>query len=227
MRLRFEGVTLAGDPHYETGLEEVCFELRAGELMVVRLIGDLVFTPLADAAQGLCSPEAGKVWLGEECWGEVAADREQGMRHRMGRVFEQEAWLSNLDVDENITLAERYHTDRPEAEIYAEAEALARAFGLPGLPTTRPAMTPRLDLDRCEWVRALLGSPEVVILERPGRDVPMRYTETLMKKVNEVRGRGGAAMWITNDPEVWSHPHFSQALHFVIEGSKMSSIAKP
>ena len=100
-------------------------------------------------------------------WEEMAADAAAAARGRIGRVFEVRGWISNLDVDENITLAQRHHTSRPLGEIEAEALALAQQFGLADLPRLRPAMLRAGELRRAAWIRALLGAPTLILLEHP------------------------------------------------------------
>ena len=102
-------------------------------------------------------------------------------------------------MDENITLASRHHTLRPVPEIEQEALALAQSFGLPEIPRKRPALLRRADLRRCEWVRALIGTPSLVVLEHPTRDVFAEAIPKLVAAVRAARARGAAVMWITGD----------------------------
>ena len=197
--LTFENVTLAAQPPYEGGLDGVTFSLRRGDLLVIRIEEGLAHLPFADVAQGLVEPDAGRVaFLGED-WRAMPPDRSAERRGKIGRVFETHAWISNLDVDENITLAQRHHTARPENEIAAEAGALAAQFGLGELPRGRPAVVRRADLRRAEWVRAFIGEPQLIILENPTKDVQTEALTGLVAAVKAARGRGAAVIWMTDD----------------------------
>ena len=103
--LRFHEVTIATDSECGSGLCHVNSSLAAGDLAVVLLEKEQACIPLADAAEGLVAPAQGMVtFLGED-WQTITADRAAQQRGKIGRVFEGESWLSDLDVDRNITLA--------------------------------------------------------------------------------------------------------------------------
>ena len=197
--LSFENVTLAAQPPYETGLSDVSFSLRRGELLAIRIEEGLARLPFADVAQGLVDSGSGRVaFLGED-WRAMSPDRSAERRGKIGRVFEAHAWISNLDVDENIMLAQLHHTGRPESEIAAEAAALVAQFGLGELPRVRPAVVRRADLRRAEWARAFIGEPQLIILENPTKDVYMDALPGLVGAVTAARGRGAAVIWMTDD----------------------------
>ena len=202
--LVFNGVTLAAQPPYEAGMAGVSFSLKGADLMLVRIEEGGARIPFADVAQGLIEPDAGLVtFLGED-WRAMTPNRSAEQRGKIGRVFETHAWISNLDVDENITLAQRHHTARPESEIAAEAGALAAQFGLGEVPRGRPAVVRRSDLRRAEWVRAFIGEPRLVILENPTKDVHADALGGLVGAVKAARGRGAAVLWMTDDARALS-----------------------
>lgn len=197
--IAMEDVTVETQPPYETGLAGASLTLRAGALAMVYIPEGFAYTPLADMLQGLVEPDAGVVkYLGED-WRTMDPGRAAAQRGTIGRVFDQRGWISNLDVDENITLAARHHARRSVPEIEQEALALAQAFGLPELPRKRPALLRRADLRRCEWVRALLGGPSLVVLEHPTRDVFAEAVPKLVAELRAARARGAAVLWITGD----------------------------
>src|SRR5215210_2327568 len=146
--LELIGVTVEADPAYDSPVWNVSLRLAPGELALVRLERGVVRLPLADAAEGLAEHYDGTAaFLGRD-WRSVPAGEGAALRGRIGRVFDAvgvgavgTGWVSHLDVDENITLAQRHHTRRPSGEIEAEAAKLARMFGLPGLPSGPPART--------------------------------------------------------------------------------------
>lgn len=214
--LSFEKVSLAAQPPYETGLDDVSFSLRRGELLAIRVEEGLLRLPFADVAQGLVDPDCGHVaFLGED-WRALPPSRSAERRGKIGRVFETHAWVSNLDVDENVTLAQRHHTMRPESEILAEAQALAAQFGLGELPRGRPAVVRHSELRRAEWVRAFIGAPSLVILENPKKDVYMDALPGLIGAVKAACGRGAAVIWTTDDARTLSQvaPESTQKFEF-------------
>lgn len=196
--LNLNDVSVSVEPPYEGPLKKATLVLRPSELVCVRVGGRVGRFVLADVAEGLLAPEEGVVeFLGED-WRALPPDRAARARARIGRVFESHGWLSNLDMDENITLPQRVHARRPPAEILAEAEALARSFGLPGLPPVRPSTMNGSELRRCEWVRAFAGHPDLVLLEDPLLEAGAEYRPALLAAVRALRARGGAGLWIAS-----------------------------
>src|SRR4051812_10017294 len=134
---KFSKVTIGSGGDYETGLSDVSFELNPGDLFLVRIERENERLPLADAMQGLADINEGNVTFMGESWEDLPTDRGAAQRGRIGRLFDDEGWISDMDVEENILLAQLHHTKRTEAEIMDEALGLARIFGLPGLPRGR------------------------------------------------------------------------------------------
>jgi phospholipid/cholesterol/gamma-HCH transport system ATP-binding protein len=199
--LEFAGVTMDAQPPYDAGIADVSLSLPAGGLLLAAVDPTRPHTPLADLAQGLIAPSAGTVrHLGED-WQRVSADRAVALRGRMGRTFENGGWINNLDVDENITLPQRYHTSRDPEEILKEALTLAIDLGLPEIPAGRPAAVSRFLLRRAQWVRALLGHPALILLERPGDELPADWIAPLVKRIASERNAGAAVVWITSEPQ--------------------------
>lgn len=148
----------------------------------------------------MLEPAAGAVHFEGADWRTLGPDAAAAARARIGRVFEHGGWVSNLDLDESIVLAACYHGNRPAAAVLAEAEALARELGQPELFRARPSLVSRPELRRSQWVRALLGAPDLLLLERPTRDVPAAWRPPLAAAVTRALARGAAAVWISSDP---------------------------
>jgi phospholipid/cholesterol/gamma-HCH transport system ATP-binding protein len=207
--LNFAEVTIRSSPQYETGLSNASFALSQGDLLLVRIERENERLPLADAAQGLLGGDHGTVFFLGKDWRSLGTDRAAAQRGRIGRLFDDEGWISDLDVDENILLAQLHHTDRSEAEIMDEALTLARVFGLPGLPRGRPGEVRRWDLRKAACIRAFLGRPALIIIEQPVRGVYADFMAPLLNAVQSARRRAAAVLWTVTDPQTWK----SAALH--------------
>lgn len=208
--LQFDGVTLAAGVDYDLALRNVSFTLPAGRLLTVH-VDAVRRLPLADAAEGLVPPEQGEIACLGRAWSERTPDDAAACRARIGRTFTAGGWLSNLDVDENITLKQRHHTRQPTEEIQRAAIELARRFGFDDLPRSRPAWLDRAELHRAQWIRALLGTPALLLLEFPETGVPDEWVTALKQAVQERTDTGTATLWLTADPRVWAdrglNPH--------------------
>ena len=192
--------------------------------LLVLLDTEHLLLPLADAAQGLVTPLQGRItFLGED-WQAMTADRAGKLRGETGRIFPEAGWINNLDIDENITLAVRHHTRRAAGDITGDAEALARQFGLPGLPLGKMDRLRRQDLQKAACVRALLGDPLLIIAEDPTRHV---YADILAPLVNAffaARQRGAAVLWTTSNPKVFEDPGLRPTARSKMAGSQLHAV---
>ena len=175
------------------------FAIRPGELTLITLAPGHVRSPFADLTQGLLNPHSGHVRFGGRCWTTRSLKEMAYDRSRIGRVFDVGGWVSNLDVDENVLLAQRHHNSAPEDDLRRRIDELARAFRLDGVPTRRPAEASQNELRISQWVRALLVDMSLLVLERPARDVKPESVPPFLEALHEARERGAAVIWVTTD----------------------------
>jgi phospholipid/cholesterol/gamma-HCH transport system ATP-binding protein len=201
----FSKVTISSSADFETGLSDVTFELGRGNLFLLRMERENERLPLADAMQGLVEVTSGSVSFMGEKWNDLPTDVAAAQRGRIGRLFDDEGWISDLDVEENILLAQLHHTKRSEAEIIEEALGWACIFGLPGLPRGRADKVRRWDLRKAACIRAFLGEPKLIIIEQPVRGLYADLIAPLLIAVQSARRRGAAALWMLTDPQIWKN----------------------
>ena len=132
--------------------------------------------------------------------------------------------MSNLDIDENITLSQRHHTRRAVRDITDEATVLARQFGLPGLPLGKIDHLRRQDLQKAACVRAFLGEPVLILAEDPTRHVYADIIAPLVNTLFAARKRGAAVLWATSNPKVWDDPGLKPTARCKMTGSQMHLI---
>ena len=219
--LEFDRVTVLPDEHSTAGLREVSFALRGGEVGIVQVEEGREHVPLADTAEGLIVVDEGRVSFRGEDWESMSAQRQANRRGLVRRVFHHYGWVSNLSVLDNICLAEFHHTHRRPGEVLDEAQALARRFGINGIPDARPSRVPVLILRKLEWVRALLGRPELVILERPLFGAPRADAPLLIAAVAEEVRRGVAVLWLTDEPRIFECREFGSCKRFEMKGERL------
>jgi len=219
--LQLDAAGISARPEYDVGLDSATFSLNRGDLALILFEQGVWDHPLADLISGLVPLEQGSLRVFGQSWSDWGPDRQALARWRIGRVFTGHGWMSNLDIDENVTLSERHHTNRPLEEIAAEADRLARMVGLDGLPQGRPAVVPH-EAARCaEWVRAALGSPWLGLLERPGRDLPAGWIARLNPLVQEWRKQGAVIIWMCESTSEWNDKSLNPSLKLRAEENKL------
>lgn len=182
--------------------------LAKGELAVFEVGESVRAGWLGDAALGLVKPMKGEVrFLGAD-WGDMLpGEAERRRRRRAGRVLAPEegaVWLQNLDLDENIQLAQRMDPEQRLGEVAERALRVARRFGLDELPRMRPAAADRRTLQVAQWVRAFLPKElSLLILDRPLRGASAADAVALRENMEEARERGAAVVWVEEVGAVW------------------------
>lgn len=197
--LSFEDVYFPASPPEYAALEGVGFDLPPGGAAALAVSSAHVSLSLGDLACGIAHPEKGRVLFDGNDWSVLSPGKAGSLRGGITRVFESRGWINNLDIDENIMLPSRHHTKRPCDEIRAEAECLAKDFGLGGLPSVRPAFLSPGELKKWEWVRALLGAPRLVVMEYAFRHVKEKDYGLLIDAVEKKRAAGTAVVWLESE----------------------------
>lgn len=205
--LEFRRVRLASSDSSGNRIAAVSLILGPGSEAVVQTAFAAEFSEepfdaasLADAAEGLLACDGGQVLFSGRDWALMPPLEQARNRGRIGRLFEFHGWVYNLSVMENLLLACQTHGRAADAE--SEAEALVRRFGLAGIPEGRPVLLRKHAMRLLEWVRAFVGHPELIILERPELDMPRRALDICFELAQEARSRGAALLWITHDGDI-------------------------
>jgi phospholipid/cholesterol/gamma-HCH transport system ATP-binding protein len=175
----------------------ITLRLAPGSLTLIDPQGAGRTVALGDACAGLLPPETGAVrFLGQD-WARLGPAQAARLRARIGRCFSGGFWLPHLSVHHNLTLAARHQAPDSAQRVTEQANRLAIAFGLPGVPTTLPAETDPQDLARAAMIGAFLGRPDLLVLEEPRRFLPAEVTTPLVHAIRAARDRGAAVLWLT------------------------------
>jgi phospholipid/cholesterol/gamma-HCH transport system ATP-binding protein len=224
--LQLDHVTVDESHGYDVGLRDASLSLDSGEMALILLERPNFNIPLADVASGVLFADEGKACFGDRDWSHTLASRAGQQRGQIGRIFAGRSWVSNLDVDENILLPQRHHSSRSEDELRTEAADLAKLFGLSELPTSRPAQTSPQDLLRAACVRAFLGKPKLLLLERPEHGAYPGLVPPLLSAVKSARGKGAAVIWLTNLQEVFDDPQMNPTARYRMQGPSLNRVTE-
>jgi ABC-type ATPase involved in cell division len=204
MVLELRNVTYAGRSEDGIQLDNASLQLRESDLVVVRLSPGRKCRDVASMMVGLQQPSHGEVLFQQTSWQTGHFEQHFRRRGRIGRVFEDQAWIENLNVSENIELA-RLHHGASAAEIEDEIRDWTRRFQVPCFTRDRPAFVDSAVLQIYQWVRALLGNPALLILERPTKFVAASQRSALIESIDELRIGGTAVVWFTSAAEDLGH----------------------
>ena len=210
---------------YDVGFDRVNFTLRKGELMLVRHDPKLGRLGLADAAQGLFSPSSGEVLFEGKNWGQMSARASESARGKIGRVFVENSWISNLDVEENVLLRLKHGWFMSKRKVQQQLKETCAHFGVRELPHVRPSMMPVDQLQMAQWIRAFVGAPRLVLLEHLVNDASLPRRK-LIEAVDDVLKREGAVVWITDREDIWSGADVKADQRFVVTDDTMRAFSE-
>ena len=132
--------------------------------------------------------------------------------------------FENLNVEENVTLAKKTSWVTLAASISIEVSHWLDQFGVEDLTRKRPAFVDPSILQWHQWIRAFLGKPELLILERPMRSLPNEWFPRLTSALDKLRAGGSAAIWMTNRRDMDQVRAAKPSLEFQIDGDQLCRV---
>jgi osmoprotectant transport system ATP-binding protein len=152
---------LAGD----AVLDDVSFQVSAGELLAVIGASGAGKTTLLKLVNRLLEPTQGRVTVA----GEDVGQRDPiALRRSVGYVFQRFGLFPHLTLAENVAIGPRLMGWRP-AEVAARSDELLELLGLP--PATFRARLPRElsggQQQRVGLARALAARPRILLMDEP------------------------------------------------------------
>ncbi|MBO6038020.1 MAG: ABC transporter ATP-binding protein [Acetobacter sp.] len=182
----------------ESGLPPVPFNMRLmpGDCVFVDVYDISRATTFADVCSGLVPLESGNVQFMGLDWCRLKEKEINSLRGRIGRITKRRSWPDFIPVHMAIMLQQLHHTTVSQETLLFEASVLAEQFGLPGLPTVNPNMMSMMDLCRASCVRALLGKPQLLLLEEPMEGAPKELIDAFLRAVTRARDYGAGVVWL-------------------------------
>lgn len=193
--LELRDVTIGHQPENSLCLQHASMIVHRGDLVMIRTKASQSTRRFASMLQGLVRPREGSVLFNGRDWATQHSQTQFAMRSRIGRVFDQQGWLANLNVRENLLLAKQ-HFDADLDAIEKELVFWADWFQLGNISRMRPARVDASCLQIHQWIRAYLGKPALLILERPMRSVSSQMFKLFLASVRQMQQRGAAVIWI-------------------------------
>jgi len=198
--LLLEAVELAGG----AAREAYTIRVEAGELLVLEGAGVAVRAALLRAAAGLVPPRAGRLRvLGQDPASLSRAARE-ALAARLGYLPRRGELVSNISLEANLLLPLSYHRRLSPSEARRQGALAATRFGLAWpLPAALPAEVPPGVHRRVALARAVVLSPELLLLEAFTDDLSRPDATALCAAVRAwAAERGAAVLAATDDPSL-------------------------
>ena len=173
--------------------------VNPGEVIVLLGPSGSGKSTLVTLAAGMDAPDAGSVLVDGQ---DLGALDERGRtllrRRRIGLIFQSYNLIAELTVAENLRL--RHALDRRDPG--ARADELLAAVGLGGRGAEHPDHLSGGEQQRVAVAAALLHDPALVLADEPtGALDGATATQVVELLVSLTRGRGGALVFVTHNPD--------------------------
>ena len=116
---------------------------------------------------GLLPADAGGIWFDGHDVTQMGTADLQGVRRRIGMLFQGAALFDSISVGENVAYPLREHLRLPEAELTARVAHALERVGLPGIEGMRPNDLSGGMKKRVGLARAIVIGPEVLLYDEP------------------------------------------------------------
>ena len=196
--IRFEQVTKRFGR--KTVLDDVSYEIEQGEtFVIVGLSGAGKSVSLRHMVR-LLTPEAGRVWIGDDCVSEAEGAQLEKILRRFGVLFQGAALLQWLNVMDNVCLPLRQTRQLPEAEIRRLAAEKLELVGLEGAGDKMPADISGGMRKRVGLARAIVTQPEIILYDEPTSGLDPVISRQIDLLIDDLRRRlGVTSVVVTHD----------------------------
>ena len=153
---------------------------------------------------GLLPPVTGKVFVGTTDLYALSEDARAELRSSsLGIVPQQLMSLRALTVRENVLLSALLYGR--EQGVSAHADALMERLGIAPLAHVYPSELSGGELRRMMIARALVGTPQILLLDEPTGDLDAENTRRVLELVRETADAGTAVLLVTHEREAASY----------------------
>ena len=147
---------------------------------------------------GLLPPVTGKVFVGATDLYALSEDARAELRSSsLGTVPQQLMSLRALTVRENVLLSALLYGR--EQGVSAHADALMERLGIAPLAHVYPSELSGGELRRMMIARALVGTPQILLLDEPTGDLDAENTRRVLELVRETADAGTAVLLVTHE----------------------------
>jgi energy-coupling factor transport system ATP-binding protein len=177
-------------------LDGATLDVREGEVLAIVGANGAGKTTLALALAGAIRPTGGTVFLAGR---DLRTLDPRELRARVAYVFQypEHQFIARTARDELLVTLRARGADASSARLRAD-EALDEA-GLAALALADPRSLSHGQKRRLSVATALVGVPQVVILDEPTFGQDRRHTELLAEKMRQLAREGRAAILVTHD----------------------------
>ncbi len=182
-------------------LNGIDLEVRAGEFLVVMGASGSGKSTLLYAISGMDRPTSGDVWMEGNNLSQLKEPEMARVRlTRMGFVFQQPYFLSNLNIRDNILLPALKAAPQGKDAAVERVDALMERFGIVHVKRHGITEVSGGQLQRASISRALASEPAVLFADEPTGALNSSMSTEVMDALTDVHTGGTTLVMVTHDP---------------------------
>lgn len=181
-------------------LDNVSYEIKKSEIfIIVGLSGAGKSVSLKHMVR-LLTPDAGRVWVGDDVVSEAKGKELERIRARFGYLFQSGALLAWMSAGENVGLPLREHTKKTDEDIDAIAMEKMKLVHLSEAYDRMPADLSGGMRKRVSLARAIVRDPEIVLYDEPTSGLDPLTSRNIDKLILDTRNElGVTSIVVTHD----------------------------
>ena len=187
--------------HVERGsfcLEVEHLEIQPGETFAILGRTGSGKTVLLESIAG-AFPLHGRINHGTVKVGNKNIERVPLHERGMGVVYQEHALFPHMTVGENIAYGLKMHRV-PTREIVDKVDAMTDLLGISHIANRRPGIISGGEAQRCALARALVLSPEILLLDEPFSALDPTTKTLMYETMDDIRRRFGMTIvFVTHD----------------------------
>lgn len=174
-------------------LDEISFQVKEGEFVVVRGPSGSGKTTLLLAIGGMLHPTSGRIFVGEkDIYAMSKRERAPFRAENIGFVFQMFHLVPYLNVIENALLASDTRANR------SEAEKLLERLGMSGREAHKPSELSAGERQRTAIARALINHPRIILADEPTGNLDPENAAQVIGYLAEFHRDGGTVIIVTH-----------------------------
>lgn len=175
--------------------------VRTGEFLVVMGASGSGKSTLLYCIGGMDRPTSGHVYLeGRELTSLDDTEMSRVRLTRMGFIFQQAYFLSNLNIRDNILLPALKAAPKDKDAVIARVDALLERFGIAHIKQHGITQVSGGQLQRASICRALACEPSILFADEPTGSLNSSMTVDVMDALTDVHREGTTLGMVTHDP---------------------------
>lgn len=184
-----------------TVLEDVSFEVKCGELVIVQGPSGSGKTTLLAIVGAMLSPTSGEVHLDGEPTSRLReSHRAEIRRRKVGFVFQDLQLFDGLSALRNVLLPKVPDGVTSEAE--RRARMLLEQRGLGALTDSKVKGLSGGERQRVALCRALVNNPKLLVLDEPTAHLDDAHATTISEELSALAREGRAVLVATHDARI-------------------------